>query len=356
MGEPEWTGKGEVPEWIRVSLTNLTLQSCHVEVLDARGRGQVLSVLVDSLRPDMDKKAEQQRQKKQKALHPALQPAGCPLPILDLGNAGMVKLAELCISQEHLAGLQCAQEVTVTWQSAPGTRGEGQTTGANDGDEDKGPAFPVVLQVRSDRSFRKGELILVPAGGEVWEKGEMGTEVERKRARGTEVAIQKSKAVHSAMLASVEAQVDCGPPPKKRRKFAQASSQEEAGEVHLSFDILSPLVTAAKAPAKRKRVLESLLPFWALLQRAQAGAPANMALEYLRVTPKASDVDGWPLECQRAQRLHYVVRVPIATNTSSINKGDVLTLPFETGSVKVNTGDVEVAQQEGKTRTGTEVS
>ena len=352
-----------MPEWICVSLTNLTLQSCDVTVLDARGRGQALSVLVDSLRPDMDKKAEQQRQKKQKALHPALQPAGCPLPILDLGNAGMVKLAELCISQEHLAALQCAQEVTVTWQSAPTAQGHpkypgqvrGEGANANAGKEDKGPAFPVVLQVRSNRSFRRGELVLVPAGAEVWEKGERGTELERKRARGTELAIQKSKAVHSAMLASVEAQVDCGPPPKKRRKFAQASSQEEAEDVHLSFDILSPLVTAAKAPAQRKRVLESLLPFWALLQRAQAGGPANMALEYLRVTPKASDVDGWPLECERAQRLHYVVRVPIATNTSRINKGDVLTLPFETGSVKVNTGDVEVAQQEGKTRTGTEV-
>ena len=46
---------------------------------------------------------------------------------------------------------------------------------------------------------------------------------------------------------------------------------------------------------------------------------------------------------------------PIATNTSSINPGDVLTLPVETGSVKVNTGDVEVAQEEGTTRTGTEV-
>ena len=263
-----------MPEWIRVNLTNLTLQSCDVKVLDARGRGQVLSVLVDSLRPDKEGQAEQQRQKKQKALHPALQPAGCPLPILDLGNAGMVKLAELCISQEHLAGLQCAQEVTVTWQSATQPAKEMDKERRHDGEE-RGPAFPVVLQVRSNRSYRRGELVLVPAGGEVWEKGERGTELERKRARGTEVAIQKSKAVHSAMLASVEAQVDCGPPPKKRRKFAQASSQEEVEDVHLSFDILSPLVTAAKAPAQRKRVLQTLLPFWGLLQRAEAGAPAT---------------------------------------------------------------------------------
>ena len=70
----------------------------------------------------------------------------------------------------------------------------------------------------------------------------------------------------------------------------------------------------------------------------------------------APDVDGWPGECERAQRLGYVVRIPIATNTRSIKAGDVLTLPSETGVVKFNTGGVEVAKQEGKTRTGTVVS
>ena len=52
------------PEWIRVSLTKLTLQSCDVTVLDARGRGQALSVPVDSLRPDMNAKAEALLKKK----------------------------------------------------------------------------------------------------------------------------------------------------------------------------------------------------------------------------------------------------------------------------------------------------
>ena len=218
-----------------------------------------------------------------------------------------------------------------------------QANGANDGEEDKGPSFPVLLQVRANRSYRTGELVLLPAAGEV-----------REANRDTEVAIAKSKAVHATMLASVEAQVSTGAAAKKRRRIAEASSQEIYPDVHLTLHILSPLVSVANTPAKRKTCLENIAPFWALLQRAPEGGPANMALEYIRVRENAPDAAGWPVGFERAQRLANEVHIPMARTTRRIQEGDVLTLPFEAECVQVRAGVVEVTTTEGQTLKGTE--
>ena len=148
---------------------------------------------------------------------------------------------------------------------------------------------------------------------------------------------------------------DAGAAAKKRRRIAEASSQEIYPDVHLTLHILSPLVSAASTPAKRKTCLENIAPFWALLQRAPEGGPANMALEYIRVRENAPDAAGWPVGFERAQRLANEVRIPMATTTRRIEEGDVLTLPFEAGCVKVKTGVVVVAKTEGQTLKGTEV-
>ena len=131
-------------KWARVKLIRLQLPEAEVEVLEAAGHGQRVTVGVDDLRPDETKKEKEKEAKRQKTAHPALQEVGellkkyeyqeCEAPCLHT-------LTKHLVMQAHLATISSVERVYVSLLCPKGKLLIVTQVRANEG-VNKGPAHP----------------------------------------------------------------------------------------------------------------------------------------------------------------------------------------------------------------------
>ena len=157
--------------------------------------------------------------------------------------------------------------------------------------------LPVLVQVRAPRDFKKHELVLTPAAGNL---------VDAERAFG------KNCKIHEAYVASVSVTFSA-----KRPKKEQHESK---------MRLYSPLF-AATAPSLDKLLLD---PFWGLLRcgRSPTAKPNMEIQQYSMEIGKIKSTLGPP---ELLSKVTATIRVPVATNPAPLKKGDLLLLPFNGG-------------------------
>ena len=177
----------------------------------------------------------------------------------------------------------------------------------------------------------------MPAGGELLSFGREN-ELKVARNRGT---------LHESMLASVEVQATMASSAEKRRKTSEASSQENPGPSTSKYDLLSP-VLAGKAAAQRETCLENVAPFWALLRAPAPSVTPNMALDVLHLKDLGVEATESPKGFKVPKHMATVVEVPVAVNSTNIEKGEMLTLPWEITNVGTMNSAHEVSKSEAR--------
>jgi len=319
--------------WRKVRLVALELPVAVVLIPDDPPRNAEVSV--DDLRPVVAQKQTQQPiSESKRPKHPSVMDEGIALtPYMYnlLGTQFIETVAKHKILVAHTTCQSSVEGVTVTRVS-----------------EDD--AYPVTLQVRALRDFKKGSLILVPAGGNLIPAN-----------KWTELDEYNCPVLHPSMVLSVEAHIveDRGTPAEKRRRLVREPNQvyPKTTRYVISSPLLASWLTAkrlenlwqlerAKAVdevIKKKKEFtdgsaeslkvpqhsleEQLPPFWGVLHCASPLSHANMemrtdGLREIGYEVKSGNVPGWPTAVEITTHLPYL------RNRTHISKGDVLTVPF----------------------------
>ena len=274
----------DTPAWMKVRLISVTSLDAVVEVFREKGN-QLFKVSVDELRPCGEVKVAPV------ILHPSIQDQGQLLNPYDYDCCGspLAKVvAEHMLLYAHLSAHASVEHVRVAGQS----------------DEGK---LPLILQARALQSFRKGTLVLAPAFGEMLQAGDDTT---RAPSQGV---------IHDAMLSKLPVVVRCGKVDRRRKADGDTSHDTV-------FEVRSPLLGVKNLKA-RSTCLQNLTPFWALLRCASPKAEHNMALEDTIFQVSGVDVKDCKFP-KMLKTLDVSVQIPIARNSTNIQKGEVLCLPF----------------------------
>jgi len=196
------------------------------------------------------------------------------------------------------------------------------------GDTDK-PAL--TLQVRATKAFKKGELILAPAFGEL----KLATS-----AQGQKLSQLQSR-IHKDMLSHVDATAVTTLSYKKRGDPDKTTK--------LRFVMHSPLLTLKLGgrpggpgdggrpqeksegnPAGEEPGIENVAPFWALLRAGGPFSSHNMEIDTVSFRDLGFEVQG-SMYPKQPKGISFTASLPIARNVTPIYKGDVLTLPYRYG-------------------------
>jgi len=187
------------------------------------------------------------------------------------------------------------------------------------GDTDK-PAL--TLQVRATKAFKKGELILAPAFGEL----KLATSVQGQKLS------QLQSRIHKDLLSHVDATAVTTLNYKKRGDPDKTTK--------LRFVMHSPLLTLKhKGPGQptvesrqtgEEPGIENVAPFWALLRAGGPFSSHNMEIDTVSFRDLGFEVQG-SMYPKQPKGISFTANLPIARNVTPIYKGDVLTLPYRYG-------------------------
>ena len=278
--------------WVMVRLSSLNLPQAVIEVQDKVGRFSI-TVCVDNLR------AVSKVKETLVILHPSLREAGEALDDynFDMCEVSVARaIAEHMLLWAHVSSQSSVERVTISQLS----------------DQSK---LPLILQVRANDSFKKGALVLVPAYGEV---------AHSQGEDDTFSPAPVAKMIHEALLPRVSMQIIAGNVDKRRKAEAKASRIT-------AFEIRSPLLAAKSGNQKNgQEVLENLAPFWAVLRCAGPRAAHNMELETVSLSHGGFDAKGSKFP-KLPKGVELSGEIPILRNSSAIEKGEVLCLPFYEG-------------------------
>jgi hypothetical protein len=181
---------------------------------------------------------------------------------------------------------------------------------------------PMVLQVRANRDFKKGTLVLVPAGGRVVVQGGSVTATGGRAAvTGLENNLHAGSLIHESMLTEAPLRVCMSTYPVGKKL---ASTEDYVPEKNNeSFRVISPLMDKKNHAAS----MENLNPYWALLRCRSSKDPSNMVLEEQPFTDGGLDLKAAKFPpLPRGFRMK--TSVTIARNSSNIEQGQVLVLPW----------------------------
>ena len=273
--------------------------SAVVEVLDESKRR--LIVHPDDLRPCV-----QSIPRAPIIVHPIQQEAGQALTLYDYDaseDAAKIACVSNVIMWAHMSAETSVADLRVTMQSKDGKS-------------------PMVLQVRANRDFKKGTLVLVPAGGRVVVQGGSVTATGgRAAATGLENNLHAGSLIHESMLTEAPLRVCMSTWPVGKKL---ASTEDYVPEKNNeSFRVISPLMDKKNHAAS----MENLNPYWALLRCRSSKDPSNMVLEEQPFTDGGLDLKAAKFPpLPRGFRMK--TSVTIARNSSNIEQGQVLVLPW----------------------------
>lgn len=286
-------------EWHLVLLKSVTVPNASVE-LQVGAASYVVSVSVDELRPV----SKLSKTTKAVVLHPTLVNGGTPLSDYDYDlceTSTKQALANHLLAWANMRAQSGVENVRVFMLSAEDT-------------------FPVILQARATRYFKKGALVLSPGCG----VNDLLSPAQRADPR--EMFKNSDGVLHLAMLKHVELTVALV---VDKRKTTNTEKNKEPRE--LTFLLPSP-VLAMKNTKTRKSSLVNLSPFWAVLGCPGGNASHNMELEVVTFTEKGFDsAAGQYPKLPNGSIGSLRVGAPIFRNVSSIEKDEVLCMPFLEG-------------------------
>ena len=168
------------------------------------------------------------------------------------------------------------------------------------------------LQLRAKQFFKKGELVFVPSGGELY-----------LNTNDASVTIDKLEgAVHTDMPWTVPLRVIHKK--GKRKNFnADDDGAEEEDPAESVFKLLTPLAQWKK----QEDCKVSVPPFWGLLHSPSHQVPPNMELEEIAFQDEGAPWSNLgTLAARLAGNNKYSIVLPVARNTRAIEKGEVLVL------------------------------
>ena len=172
----------------------------------------------------------------------------------------------------------------------------------------KEKTLPILLQVRSQRDFKKHELVLAPTGGQL---------VAESDGHATTLSDLAGK-MHEAYVPSLSLTFSTAPS-KKQTSLKAGPSQSQ-------LRLYSPLAVKAAPPFDKPFVQA----FWGLLRCSRSPqTKPNMALT-VHTIDLGKTKTGYGPPVLNA-KLTAEVRVPVATNSVPLKKGDLLLLPFHGG-------------------------
>ena len=229
-----------------------------------------------------------------------------PLPTFEftnvLKNTWRHTLVKLVMQWAHLTAQENLLDVEVILLSEP----------------DK---LPYLLQAKAKKDFARGELVLVPFGGELY------CEQDVKDGK-TKFCQPDEKVLHPSLPASVAYTSWSVAKTANRVKHSGPSWPE------VRFFMHSPLLEG-KAQKYRKTVYENLAPFWAVGRRGRAKGPDGFSMVYESVTielptPKLVGNSKFPADSHK-----WFAKMQVLRNSKKLAKGDLLSLPFYLGPLRI---------------------
>ena len=248
-----------------------------------------------------------QGDEKLKTAHPAFRDAGETVSQYDFQDCEapfLKNTTEHLLMSAHLTSVSSVESLSVCVVS--------------ERDKEGNVRLPIVLQVRANQAFRKGDLKLFPSGADLVAAGE-----------DAKIKVAKSEGVvHESMLLSVDVTTNITTSPQKRRISGKASSQDGARPSTAQYTLLTP-VLAGKASSKRETCLANLAPFWALLRMPSHNHMHNMAIHTVVLKDQSFDDLAGSKGLKPPKTMMTTVEIPYAVNITPISKGQLLTLAFE---------------------------
>ena len=307
----DWQPIFERNVWHSATLRGLALPHAHIEItfemwsqiLTKDGKqerkivgtkSRLFKVHVDNLRPiPKDPKNEPTKQ----PLHPTLRDGGEVMEPYDY------ELSELpfhqCIVEHALAMALASAQLSVERVSTVRLSAKGKS--------------PAVLQCRAVEPFKKGQLLLVPAVGDILFQGrDNHMYVCKGDGFQPQVAPTKKKnAIHKSMLSQVTVHIRGAV--KDKRKNRESEAQR-------TFEIRSPLLDTQ---GQRDGGLN---PFWAVLRCVGPKSLHNMEFdrEVIVVPQLHLKIPGI-----KRRDLEFCVEIPVLRNVAGIEANDILTMPWQ---------------------------
>jgi hypothetical protein len=229
-------------------------------------------------------------------LHPSLQAAGPEMDAYDYD--GIENTTLLCAIGHVLSSLDkssqaSGERVKVYRQSEEGK-------------------VPCVLQCRVKETYKKGQLLLVPAGGQLKLVGACDRDDSPDRDAGKKT----KQLIDTSMLSEVQGSI------RESVKDPRNVKKARVERPHKRFEICSPLLDAQ--PKKGvKFQMSTLHPFWAVLRCVGPKTQNNMEM-----STELIDVPQVEIRGIQKSLLRTVVEMPVLRNVSALEIGDILTLPW----------------------------
>ena len=180
--------------------------------------------------------------------------------------------------------------------------------------------FPITLQARAARKFKKGELTLVPALGQIEPR------TDELKVKGMENAAKRVHKSHLKLLSWKLFTVTR----LKRQRGKEDETEKKKKKPPSEFIIGSQLFNDTKTDT----ALRKINPFWAMLQSQTPDASHNMVLENVLLRDLAIDLTDDDRKVRVGpvyQKLPFDFNhsMPVARNVKDVDIGDVLVVPYE---------------------------
>ena len=297
------------------TLVELDMPRGKIEIkgADAKSLPAVYQVHVDSLLPCRDTGPQPTRE-------PALadeNSATCVLPAFDIeriGGSAMRNMAVGALDWLLMATAAQVMNLKILLLSEEG-------------------ALPYEFQVRVNKPFKAGELVLAP-----WVTGSQPTALVPAHTDGPQ-APSSAKVVHPTLRASAEicvrglSKLGTDPKAKTKAKAKPKPTEGDApGEQPLpeeKFLARSPLLRGKAKPGSEP-VYTNMAPFWAV-PRCSKSSPEDNNMEVQMVAldlPQLVDVAGLSTSLSKRSRPSFRALVQVMVNTMNLKAGAMLALPF----------------------------
>ena len=182
--------------------------------------------------------------------------------------------------------------------------------------------LPLVLQARAARAFKKGELVLLPVGGDLETDCEPSAKLQKLQER----------VLHRSLSPCSTGVIRCIP--KKRRageRGEQGSDKDEPDENEVQFRISTPLLAAASSK-DASAWKHNLASFWSI--------PHTVSLSSVNLQEEDFFFEIQPPQCvgktmpSWTKKMKVTLKVTGITNTKKLDVGDILALPLPAASTQ----------------------
>ena len=170
-----------------------------------------------------------------------------------------------------------------------------------------------VLQCRVNETYKKGQLLLVPASGQL----KLIVARDRDDSPDRDAGKKTKQLIDTSMLSEVRGSIRESIKDKRITDKTKGQTRPER-----RFEIRSPLLDA-KAKKGEEFSMSTLHPFWAVLRCVGPNTLNNM-----KMSTELIDVPQVEMRGIKKSLLRTVVEIPVLRNVSALEIGDILTLPW----------------------------